>query len=344
MSLTRRGRVVTALFILVLLVAIAAGAGLIYLRSIGVGGTSDKGKVVEVTIPKGASAQRVGEVLEEAGIIESAFAFRVAAWLGEGAEDIQAGVYEIATGLTATDALETLAETSPILDFVNVTFPEGSWLVDFARIVDEKTHLDGDKFLALVENGKIDSAFRPDDVETMEGLLFPSTYQVIEQDTARSLAERLSRQFEAAMEGLDTAVIDEMGISVYEAIIVASMIEAEASVAGDRDKIAAVIYNRLDEGMTLGIDATVLYAIGEHKEELTVSDLEVDSPYNTRKYPGLPPTPIGAPGSASLEAALNPADGTWLYYVLADCEGNHAFSTSYDEFLQNKENYQALEC
>jgi UPF0755 protein len=146
------------------------------------------------------------------------------------------------------------------------------------------------------------------------------------------------------MEGLDTAVIDEMGISVYEAIIVASMIEAEASVAGDRDKIAAVIYNRLDEGMTLGIDATVLYAIGEHKEELTVSDLEVDSPYNTRKYPGLPPTPIGAPGSASLEAALNPADGTWLYYVLADCEGNHAFSTSYDEFLQNKENYLALEC
>jgi UPF0755 protein len=344
MTLTRRGRILSALSILVVLGLVAAGAGLIYLRSIGVGGTSDKGKAIEVTIPKGASAQRIGEVLEDAGIIESAFAFRVAAWLGEGAEDIQAGVYEISTGLTATDALETLRDSGPILNFVNVTFPEGSWLVDFARIVDEKTHVSGDKFLALVENGKIDSAYRPEGIETMEGLLFPSTYQVIEQDTARSIAERLARQFEAEMEDLDTATIDEMGISLYEAITVASMIEAEAGVEGDRDKIAAVIYNRLDEGMTLGIDATVLYAIGEHKEELTVSDLDVDSPYNTRKFPGIPPTPIGAPGSASLEAALNPADGTWLYYVLADCEGNHAFSTSYDEFLQNKENYLALEC
>lgn len=344
MTLTRRGRLVTAFFILIGLGVVAAGGGLLYLRSIGVGGSSSPDKKIEVTIPKGASAQRIGEVLEDAGVIESAFAFRVAAWLGEGAEEIQAGVYELDTPLTATDALERLRESAPILNFVNVTFPEGSWLEDFARIVGENTHIDGDKFLTLVEEGKIDSAYRPDGIDTMEGLLFPSTYQVIERDTARSLAERLAGEFEAQMEGLDTSNIEAMGISTYEAIIVASMIEAEASVAGDRDKIARVIYNRIEQDMTLGIDATVLYAIGEHKEELTVSDLEVDSPYNTRKYPGLPPTPIGAPGAASLEAALNPADGTWLYYVLADCEGNHAFSTSYDEFLQNKENYQSLEC
>lgn len=108
--------------------------------------------------------------------------------------------------------------------------------------------------------------------------------------------------------------------------------------------VARVIYNRLREGMTLGIDATVLYALGEHKDTLTESELAIDSPYNTRLVAGLPPTPIGAPGAASLEAAAQPAEGPWLYYVLADCEGNHAFSESYDEFLNNKAAYQQLSC
>jgi UPF0755 protein len=108
--------------------------------------------------------------------------------------------------------------------------------------------------------------------------------------------------------------------------------------------VARVIYNRLADGIPLGIDATILYALGEHKEELTATDLAIDSPYNTREVAGLPPTPIGAPGLESLEAALHPADGEWLYYVLADCDGHHAFSASYDDFLANKAKYQSLEC
>ena len=108
--------------------------------------------------------------------------------------------------------------------------------------------------------------------------------------------------------------------------------------------IARVIYNRLQEGMPLGIDATVLYALGEHKSELSSDDLKIDSPYNTRIVTGLPPTPIGAPGLNSLEAALAPAEGEWLYYVLADCEGHHAFSTNYDDFLEDKAAYQSLSC
>ena len=344
MSLTKRGRLAVAVAILVGLGVVAAGAGAVYLRSIGVGGTSKKGELIEVTIPKGAAAESIGEILEKAGVIESARAFRIAAFLGEGEENIQAGLYELPQGLTATDALEMLVDARPIENFVNVTFPEGSWLTDFARILEDNTHIDGNEFLKLVANGKIDSEYRPSDVDTMEGLLFPSTYQVIEKDTARSVAERLAGEFERQLDDLDFSTVEEMGISRYEAITVASMIEAEAGVAEDRDKIAAVIYNRVEEGMTLGIDATVSYALGEHIEELTLSDLEVDSPYNTRKYPGIPPTPIGAPGRASLEAALAPADGSWLYYVVSDCEGHHAFSTSYDEFLENKAAYQALEC
>ena len=343
MTLTRRGRLVTALVIVFGLAVVVAGGGAIYLRSIGVGGASDPGRKVEVVIPSGASASKIGEALEEKGIIESAFGFRVAAYLEGGAEDIQAGRYEIPTGLSARDALDALLE-GPIVEFVNVTFPEGSWLTDFARILDENTHIDGDAFLRLTTNGKIASEYRPPNVETMEGLLFPSTYQIVENDTARSVAERLAGEFEHQADKVDFSRAEALGVTPYEAITIASMIEAEAALDEERPMIARVIYNRIDEGMELGIDATVQYAIGEHKEELTVSDLAVDSPYNTRMHPGIPPTPIGAPGLASLEAALEPADGPWLYYVLNDCEGHHAFSASYDEFLANKDVYQSLEC
>ena len=109
-------------------------------------------------------------------------------------------------------------------------------------------------------------------------------------------------------------------------------------------KVAQVIYNRIRAGWMLGIDATVLYALGDRHAVLTQSALDVDSPYNTRRYANLPPTPIGAPGRASLEAALDPADGPWMYYVLADCDGNHAFSTTDAEFLEDKAHYQTLDC
>jgi UPF0755 protein len=122
-------------------------------------------------------------------------------------------------------------------------------------------------------------------------------------------------------------------ITPYEVVIVASLIEKETSRPEERPMIARVIYNRLARGMTLGIDASVLYAIGEQKDQITRRDLEIDSPYNTRKFPGLPPTPISAPGRASLEAALNPVDGPWLYYVIADTDGRHFFTDDYEEFL-----------
>jgi UPF0755 protein len=185
----------------------------------------------------------------------------------------------------------------------------------------------------------------PPEVDNLEGLLFPSTYQIVRKDSEADVARRLVDQTVEETVELDfEAKAAARGVTPYEAVIVASMIEAEAKAPGDRGKIARVIYNRLDEGMRLGIDATVLYALGEHKNVLTNADLAVDSPYNTRKVAGLPPTPIGAPGAGSLEAAVNPAEGDWLYYVVSDCAGHHAFSESYDEFLQNKAKYQALEC
>lgn len=343
--LTRRGRLVVVLTLLGVLIVLPLGAGATYLRSIGVFGPSEPGPKVEFTIEQGASAKSIGELLEREGVVGSALGFRIAVWMEGGADRIQAGRYEIQTGLNARDALTALVEAGPSIEFVDVTFPEGSWLTDFANTLDRETHLSGERFMKLASGGRIRSSLQPEDIDTLEGLLFPSTYQIVENDNERSVLQRLIEQMEkeAASVSLEEGAAD-VALTSYEVIVVASMIEGEASAAGDRNKIARVIYNRIELGMKLGIDATVLYALGEHKEELTVSDLAIDSPYNTRLYPGLPPTPIGAPGAASLAAAVEPAQGDWLYYVLADCGGNHFFTPDYDAFLNAKADYQALDC
>lgn len=343
MKLTRSGKLLVVLTILIVLLGAPALAGFFYLRSIGVVGSSDPGNKVEVEIPEGASAGEIGRLLAERDVVPSAFGFRIALYFNGSGSDIQAGTYRLPTGLVARDALDEL-EKGPILEFVTATFPEGSWLEDFARILERETHISADDFLAVLDSGAVRSNYQPDRVDKLEGLLFPSTYQIGEDDDARTVATRLAEELEERVDALDASRLENLGVSPYEAIIVASMVEAEAKVPADRKKIAAVVYNRLREGIALGIDATVLYALGEHKETLTRSDLEVDSPYNTRKVAGLPPTPIGAPGEGALEAAFDPADGAWLYYVLSDCEGHHSFSVDYRDFLRDKAAYQGLTC
>ncbi|HEY7876388.1 MAG TPA: endolytic transglycosylase MltG [Actinomycetota bacterium] len=342
MKLTRRGRIVLLLgaFVLTLLVGFN-----LFMHSIGVYGESAPASDrVTIDIPEGTGTAEIGDLLTREGVIKSSLGWRIAVFLHSGNELIQAGTYQLATGLTAPDALDALLERPPKEEFTRVTFPEGSWLTDFAAALDSDTHIDGDAFLELATSGKVRSKYQPDGIETLEGLLFPSTYEVIERDSARTVLNRLVEEFEKQAAGLDFARVESTGVSAYEAITIASMIEAEAELDEERPMIARVIYNRLQEGMQLGIDATILYALGEHKTTLSSEDLAIDSPYNTREVTGLPPTPIGAPGVKSLEAALNPADGEWLYYVLADCEGHHAFSETYEEFLENKAAYQALTC
>jgi UPF0755 protein len=344
-SLTRRGKVVTILVVLLLIITIPVIAGYFYLRSIGVYGSSSPGPEVTFVIPKGSSAGAVGEILEEENVIKSALGFRIAAYLEGGFEDIQAGRYTIAQGLSAGDAFNALLDSGPEKEEeFTVTFPEGSWLKDFARILARESDLSEERFLEIVTDGTVTSPLLPDDVEMLEGLLFPSTYQVGLKETEQDVAEKLVTEFQDRLDAVGFSDVEALGVTQYEAVTIASMVEAEAKVDSERAKIARVIYNRLEEGMMLGIDATVSYALGEHKTSLTEEDLAVESPYNTRLVAGLPPTPIGAAGEESLAATAHPADGTWLYYVVSDCEGHHAFSESYDEFLQNKALYQTLEC
>ena len=343
MRLTKRGCLVALLVALLVFTGLTLGAGFVLLRALGLSSSGDRGEAIRLTVPDGATATEIGDLLERRGVIRSALGFRIATMLEGGAEDIQAGRYRLATGLTAPEALAALAR-GPELEFVTVTFPEGSWLTDFARIVGRKTPISRRAFLSLARRGEIRSPLQPSSVDTLEGLLWPSTYRVDERETAASLLRRLVDEMAARVKALEAGQAAPSRLTPYQRVIVASMVEAEARVPSDRRKIAAVIFNRLDQGMPLGIDATVAYAVGKRGGELTQEDLEVDSSYNTRVVPGLPPTPIGAPGLASLRATVRPAVGDWLYFVLADCGGRHAFSESYEDFLDDKAAYQTLDC
>lgn len=343
MSLTRRGKITVALLVLAGIVGAASLGGYLYLRSQGAFGSSEPGRPIEIVVPEGASALEIGRLLESKGVIRSMLAWRVALFLEGGGEAIEAGKYDLFTDMTAPDALALLSKGATV-DFVTVTFPEGSWVTDFVRIVGKKTHVSSEDFTAALGSGEVTSKLLPKGIDTLEGLLFPSTYQVIDKDTAVTLAQRIADEFEKQVASVDFSRIQRKGYSVYDAIIIASMIEAEAKVPSERRKIASVIYNRLEVGEKLGIDATVLYALGEHKEGLTSSDLGIDSPYNTRLHAGLPPTPIGAPGLESLRAAADPAPGDLFFYVVADCAGHHAFSETSAQFARDKAAYQALDC
>lgn len=342
--LTRRGRLVATLGILILILGLLTLPAVLWLRSLGLLKVSDPSGKVTFSIPKGAGTSRIGEILEREEVIDSALGFRIAVYTEGGLGDIQAGKYTLSKGLSAKDALTALEEGPKIPPIVQVTFPEGSWLEEMAETYASATGGSAERFTELATSGEIKSRFQPQGTTTLEGLLFPSTYDVSNKEDEADVVKKLVDEFDERFSDLGAQNASALGVTPYEAAIVASMIEAESRIDSERPKIASVIYNRLAQDIPLGIDATIIYGLGERGRDLTTSDLEQDSPYNTREVLGLPPTPIGAPGEASLEAALNPAQTDLLYYVLVDCEGHHAFSESYEEFLENKAVYESLEC
>lgn len=342
--LTKRGRLVAAFGILLLIFAVLALPAVLWLRSLGLLQVSNPSGKVTVVIAKGAGTARIGAILEEKDVISSALGFRIAVYTEGGVEDIQAGHYILPTGLSAKDALAALKRGPLGPEVVQVTFPEGSWLEEFASIYESATGGSADRFVDIATSGQTRSRWQPKTIDTLEGLLFPSTYDVSPKDDEADVIQKLVDEFDERFAAAGAQNARRVGLTPYEAIIVASMIEAESRVDSERPKIASVILNRLEQETPLGIDATIIYGLGERGRTLTTSDLEQDSPYNTREEIGLPPTPIGAPGEASLEAALHPAETDLFYYVLVDCEGNHAFSESYEEFLANKAIYEGLEC
>ncbi len=276
---------------------------------------------VQVMIPRGSSFGDIASLLQERGVISSAFAFRVLARVQHNDTDVRAGAYAFAPHATAAEILNQLL-TGGAQVATWVTIPEGFTAKQIAqRLQDE----------GVGKAGAFDAAFRGH-----EGFLFPSTYLIPLSATPAQVTRMFTDQFAKELPTDAAQSARALHVSVPQAVTVASLVEREAKIEADRPIIAGVIYNRLRLGMPLQVDATIEYALPAYKTELTLRDLRVDSPYNTYQHAGLPPTPIANPGLPSLEAALHPAKTDALYYVYCG-NGHHVFAKTLEQHQANVE-------
>jgi UPF0755 protein len=333
----RRGGVIL-LIIIILLVSLVVSAGGWWAYATGASGQRDK---IVVVIPSGSTGSEVADILKEANVIRSTLAFKVMAKFRGFAGGFEAGTYtNLTTNMSVSAALTALKAGPLPQKSLSAVFPEGLTVAQVADRVQDQLGIPKKDFLAAAQSGTFSLApYLPKNSKNLEGFLFPKTYDFTVGITAKQVIQRLLDQFATEVDGQPWSAYRKLDLkNRYQAVIIASMIEREAKFDEDRGKIARVIYNRLQQGMPLEIDATVEYALGTYKPRLTYDDLKVESPYNTYLHTGLPPAPIANPGLASIAAALAPADGNWLYYLVCDSEGHHAFTNSYSEFLRLKGN------
>jgi len=302
----------------------------------------EPGLDVEVTVPPGASAVEIGNLLFEAGVIESANEFELTVRDQGIANQLRAGTYQLITGMAVDEVLPRLLQ-GPIADAYRVTIPEGLRVTEIIDVLVDSSGLPrGDFETALTQGGVLSELRTMPAAPTLtdwEGLLFPDTYEFLRESGAARILQVLTDTMEERVASVDWTAHGESGFDIYQGMVVASLIEAEVSVADERPLVASVIFNRLREGMPLQIDASVLYGLDTRDPALFNNESE--SPYNLYKFPGLPPTPIGAPGRASLVAAADPAITEFFFYVLSTAEGAHAFAETFDEHLANIERSRA---
>lgn len=325
----------------ILVVAILIGGMLVWAsRQVNPGG--EPGEVVEaVTIPKGSSTDAIATILADEGIVSSGrlFGYYVG-WKGAG--PWEAGEYVEFRKNSSFDEAISVLDDGPVPVAANVVrVTEGRRLVDaLAEIAEQFPAVTAEQLQATLDSGAVTSKYKPADVTNWEGLLFPDTYQFEEGATAQLILQTMASKMDDVLDDLGYDKAESLqGRSAYHLITIASLIEKETGAPPEeRGMISRVISNRLDENETLGIDASVLYGLGRSSGELTKSDLDTETPYNTRIVKGLPPTPISLVGEASLAAAISPAEGEWRYYVLTSNDPpTHFFTDSYDEFLDARD-------
>ena len=295
---------------------------------------------VLVEVEEGDTSTDIGRSLVDKDVVASLEAFTDAARTNPDSTGIQVGFYELKKEMPAADALDVLVNPDNLIQTA-VTIPEGLRLAQIVEILAKQTDFGAKQFETVLDEPKTIGLPSYADGNA-EGYLFPATYAFRPNDKpVDMLSQMVARWKQAAQDANLEARAEELGYTPHELMTVASLVESEANRDQDRGKVARVIYNRLETDATdkmLQIDATVNYALGRDLGlGLTEEDLQVDSPYNTRRYPGLPPGPIEAPGDKAIEAAANPPEGDWVYYVTVNLDtGETKFTDDYDEFLHFK--------
>jgi UPF0755 protein len=329
------------LIVLLVLVAIAAGVWAVHVQMARLDapyqGFAPPEQFVEV--PSGSGPQAIGRLLVRAGVVSDLTTWRLAVWRSGQATALKAGEYRFAGALTPAEVVAKLAKGDVYLR--SITFPEGLTIKQMAAIFEQSGFGPARDFVHAARNSALVAAFDPA-AENLEGSLFPDTYALPRRATASDLVRRMVERFESVMTDELRHAADAAGLSVREAVTLASIIEKETAAPEERPLVAAVYRNRLRQKMGLQCDPTVIYALelrGRFNGNLTRVDLAFDSPYNTYRYRGLPPGPIAAPGRRSLEAALHPAPVDYLYFVSRN-DGSHAFASSLAEHNRNVTKYQ----
>jgi UPF0755 protein len=338
-----------ALAMLVMLGVVAGGVvGLWYTQQVNPKG--DPGDPVTFTVDANDTLQTVAQRLEDAGLVSKAWMFE---WYVErnGGLELLPGYFRLRPDDHMGNLMRTLS-IPPSETFTKVTFPEGFTYTKMGFRLEQKVpRLSSSAFGVAATDGSTRSRFQPAAVDSLEGMLFPDTYQVSNGETEAQLVQRMVALMERVADQEDIGPkSQQLGFSEYQIMVIASLIEREAGVEEDRARIARVIYNRLFLGMPLQIDASLYY---QQDANRPFSELRrLDTPYNTYMYPGLPPTPIANPGRASIRAALNPAANPsigdpicadipkkepclYLYYVLADADGRHVFAATVEQHEEN---------
>ncbi|HWT89749.1 MAG TPA: endolytic transglycosylase MltG, partial [Solirubrobacterales bacterium] len=296
---------------------------------------------VQVTVPKGASVSEVGDLLSEKGVIDDSTLFQIRVTLAGKRSEIYSGNFTLANNMSYSAAIDALSEP-PVKRTLTVTIPEGYTRSQVAQLVEE-VGVPGHYTKATVKSRFLDPAeYGGKGAKDLEGFLFPNTFELRPNAPVEDLVQLQLQDFKRQIKKVDMSYAKSKNLTVYDVVTIASMIEEEAGVDSQRKLVAAVIYNRLKEGMPLGIDATIRFATNNYTEPLTESELAIDSPYNSRTNTGLPPGPIANPGLDSLEAAAHPAKTDHLFYVTTPgaC-GKLTFTETEDEFEEAVAEYNS---
>ena len=298
-----------------------------------------------IEIPSGANAAAIGELLYSEGLIHNQQVFQLYVRRHGLGHLFIAGIYYLSPSLSLEQITAKLAAGEIYSETIWFTIPEGFTVKEIALRLEEKGLVDSSAFLDfarrppadLMENFPFLKEVTDPQVEfLLEGYLFPDTYEVLPEIAMEDIISLMLRRLEQIITDEDQQRIADLNSSLHEILTIAAMVEREGRVDHERPLIAGVIYNRLEIGMLLQIDATIQYALGETKEFLTFKDLEIESPYNTYLFGGLPPGPIAAPGAASIKAALYPEASDYFYYNYKyDSSGEHYFSHTLQEHLNN---------
>ncbi len=288
-----------------------------------------------IIVPNGATGHEIAALLAHEGVLTSAFTFEVLARLRGERSRMQAGQFRFAAHLTQRDVLRQLVEGGQQVA-VWITIPEGYTDAQIAGTL--AAHRLGDEAQLASEFARASLTFDGRKTASLEGYLFPDTYLIPRDAKPAGIAKMLTDQFHAGLPANARKRARALGMTIPQIVTLASLVEREGKVDAERPLIAGVIYNRLHRGMPLQVDASLEYIFKRHKDVITYSDLALDSPYNTYRHTGLPPTPIANPGMPSLRAAFFPQASDYLYYV-AMGSGRHAFSRTLSEHNANVARY-----